>query len=34
MPERPRLVTWLILANFLVPIGSFAVMLTTLWLEY
>jgi|CXWL01.1.fsa_nt_gi hypothetical protein len=34
MPERPRLVTWLILANFLVPIGSFAVMVTTLWLDY
>ena len=34
MPERPRLVTWLILANFLVPVGSFAVMLTTLWLRY
>ena len=34
MPERPRLVTWLILANFLVPVGSFAVMLTILWLEY
>ena len=34
MPERPRLVTWLILANFLVPIGSFGVMLTSLWLEY
>jgi len=33
MPERPRLVTWLILANFLVPVGSFAVMLTTLWLR-
>ena len=34
MPSRPRLVTWLILANFLVPIGSLAVMLTSLWLEY
>ncbi|MBK6425530.1 MAG: hypothetical protein IPF82_04795 [Blastocatellia bacterium] len=33
MPERPRLVTWLILANFLVPIGSFAVMFATLSLE-
>ncbi len=33
MPERPRLVTWLILANFLVPVASFVVMVTTLWLE-
>lgn len=33
MPEKPRLVTWLILANFLVPVGSFAVMLTALMLE-
>ena len=33
MPERPRLFTWLILANFLVPIGSFAVIVATVWLE-
>lgn len=33
MPDRPRLVTWLILANFLVPVASFVVMVTTLWLE-
>lgn len=33
MPERPRLVTWLILANVLVPVASFVVMVTTLWLE-